>query len=60
MRRGLYLPPFGELADPRVLADLAVRAEDAGPYEAAGATWWLVQFPEVTTAEQVISALTRG
>jgi len=30
MRRGLFLPPFGELADPRVLAELAVRAEDAG------------------------------
>ncbi|MEU1725196.1 LLM class flavin-dependent oxidoreductase [Nonomuraea sp. NPDC005692] len=30
MRRALYLPPFGELADPRVLADLAARAEDAG------------------------------
>lgn len=30
MRRALYLPPFGELADPGVLADLAVAAEEAG------------------------------
>ncbi|WP_049568235.1 LLM class flavin-dependent oxidoreductase [Nocardiopsis sp. SBT366] len=30
MRRALYLPPFGELADSRVLADLASRAELAG------------------------------
>jgi alkanesulfonate monooxygenase SsuD/methylene tetrahydromethanopterin reductase-like flavin-dependent oxidoreductase (luciferase family) len=27
---GLYLPPFGDLADPRRLAELAARAEDAG------------------------------
>ncbi len=26
----LYLPPFGELSDPRLLADLAAEAEDAG------------------------------
>ncbi|MGV9674869.1 LLM class flavin-dependent oxidoreductase [Nocardia sp. NPDC003482] len=30
MRLGVYLPPFGELADPRVLADLAAAAESAG------------------------------
>ncbi|XKK38623.1 LLM class flavin-dependent oxidoreductase [Nocardiopsis sp. ARC36] len=30
MRRALYLPPFGELAHPGVLADLAVLAEEAG------------------------------
>lgn len=30
MRGGLYLPPFGELADPRVLADLAAQAEAVG------------------------------
>lgn len=30
MRGALYLPPFGELADPRLLADLAARAELAG------------------------------
>lgn len=30
MRHGLYLPPFGELSDPAVLAELAVRAENAG------------------------------
>ncbi|WP_067478851.1 LLM class flavin-dependent oxidoreductase [Actinomadura hibisca] len=30
MRHALYLPPFGELADPAVLADLAARAEEAG------------------------------
>ncbi|HEX3647663.1 MAG TPA: LLM class flavin-dependent oxidoreductase [Pseudonocardiaceae bacterium] len=30
MRHGLYLPPFGPLADPAVLVDLAVRAEAAG------------------------------
>jgi alkanesulfonate monooxygenase SsuD/methylene tetrahydromethanopterin reductase-like flavin-dependent oxidoreductase (luciferase family) len=30
MRRGLFVPPFGELADPRLLADLAGVAEDAG------------------------------
>ena len=29
MRRGVSLPPFGELADPRLLADLAARAEAA-------------------------------
>jgi len=30
MRRGLYLPPFGELADARALAELAVLAEARG------------------------------
>ena len=30
MRFGLFLPPFGELADPLVCAELAALAEDAG------------------------------
>jgi alkanesulfonate monooxygenase SsuD/methylene tetrahydromethanopterin reductase-like flavin-dependent oxidoreductase (luciferase family) len=30
VRHALYLPPFGELADPRVLVDLAVDAEGGG------------------------------
>lgn len=30
MKRGLFIPPFDELADPRVMADLAVRAEEVG------------------------------
>jgi alkanesulfonate monooxygenase SsuD/methylene tetrahydromethanopterin reductase-like flavin-dependent oxidoreductase (luciferase family) len=30
MRRGIFLAPFGELAEPRLLVDLAVRAEAAG------------------------------
>ncbi|MBO2448059.1 LLM class flavin-dependent oxidoreductase [Actinomadura barringtoniae] len=30
MRHALYLPPFGELADPGVLGELAVQAEEAG------------------------------
>jgi alkanesulfonate monooxygenase SsuD/methylene tetrahydromethanopterin reductase-like flavin-dependent oxidoreductase (luciferase family) len=30
MKHLLYLPPFGELADPRLLADLAAEAEAAG------------------------------
>ncbi|MBW0270090.1 hypothetical protein ATM97_03015 [Nocardia sp. MH4] len=30
LRHGVYLPPFGELADPRVLAELAAEAESAG------------------------------
>ena len=30
MRTGLFLPIFGELADPRTVADLATRAEEAG------------------------------
>lgn len=30
MRHALYLPPFGELADPRVMVDIAVAAEEAG------------------------------
>ncbi|PKV98345.1 LLM class flavin-dependent oxidoreductase [Nocardia fluminea] len=30
LRHGVYLPPFGELADPRVLAEIAVEAETAG------------------------------
>ncbi|WP_280222198.1 LLM class flavin-dependent oxidoreductase [Nocardia neocaledoniensis] len=30
LRHGVYLPPFGELADPRVLAELAAEAETAG------------------------------
>src|ERR671930_244906 len=30
MRSGLYIAPFGELADVRALAELAVRAEAAG------------------------------
>src|SRR3954471_7150823 len=29
-RRGIFVPPFDELADARVLADLGVRAETAG------------------------------
>ncbi|MFD8100182.1 LLM class flavin-dependent oxidoreductase [Nocardia fluminea] len=29
LRHGVYLPPFGELADPRVLAENAVEAENA-------------------------------
>lgn len=29
-RRGLFVAPFGVLADPRVIGDLAARAEDAG------------------------------
>ncbi|WP_220139480.1 hypothetical protein [Nocardia sp. GTS18] len=30
LRHGVYLPPFGELADPRVLAEIAAEAESAG------------------------------
>ncbi|WP_241004276.1 LLM class flavin-dependent oxidoreductase [Conexibacter sp. SYSU D00693] len=30
MRHGIFLAPFDELADPRLLADLAARAEDRG------------------------------
>jgi alkanesulfonate monooxygenase SsuD/methylene tetrahydromethanopterin reductase-like flavin-dependent oxidoreductase (luciferase family) len=30
VRRGLFLPPFGEAADPRFLASLAVQAESVG------------------------------
>lgn len=30
LRYGVYLPPFGPFGDPRVLVDLAVRAENAG------------------------------
>jgi alkanesulfonate monooxygenase SsuD/methylene tetrahydromethanopterin reductase-like flavin-dependent oxidoreductase (luciferase family) len=30
VRYGIFLPPFDELADARVLAELAVRAEDGG------------------------------
>ncbi|MCB1249228.1 MAG: LLM class flavin-dependent oxidoreductase, partial [Acidimicrobiales bacterium] len=30
MRHALYLPPFGELADVRALAEIAATAEDAG------------------------------
>ncbi|ONI81593.1 luciferase [Actinosynnema sp. ALI-1.44] len=30
LRYGVYLPPFGPFGDPRVLVDLAVRAEAAG------------------------------
>lgn len=30
LRHALYLPPFGELADPHVMVDLAVAAEGAG------------------------------
>jgi alkanesulfonate monooxygenase SsuD/methylene tetrahydromethanopterin reductase-like flavin-dependent oxidoreductase (luciferase family) len=29
-RRGVYLAPFGEVSDPRVLTELAARAEDRG------------------------------
>ncbi len=34
MRFAVVVPNFGDFADPRVLADLAGRAEEAG------ATWW--------------------
>jgi alkanesulfonate monooxygenase SsuD/methylene tetrahydromethanopterin reductase-like flavin-dependent oxidoreductase (luciferase family) len=30
VRRGLYLAPFDELAEPRVMAELAARAEARG------------------------------
>jgi alkanesulfonate monooxygenase SsuD/methylene tetrahydromethanopterin reductase-like flavin-dependent oxidoreductase (luciferase family) len=30
VRHALYVPPFGDLADPRVLVDLAVAAEETG------------------------------
>lgn len=30
MRHALYLPPFGELAEPAVMVDIAVAAEEAG------------------------------
>ncbi|MCB0966657.1 MAG: LLM class flavin-dependent oxidoreductase, partial [Ilumatobacter sp.] len=30
MRHGISLPPFGELAEPAVVAELAVAAEQAG------------------------------
>src|SRR6266496_6470093 len=30
MKRAIDVPPFGELADPRVLAELAVAAEERG------------------------------
>ena len=30
MKRGLFLAPFDELVDPRLLADLGARAEAAG------------------------------
>ncbi|MEV0770255.1 LLM class flavin-dependent oxidoreductase [Nocardia salmonicida] len=30
LRHGVYLPPFGDLADPRVMAEVAVEAETAG------------------------------
>ncbi|MBV9092993.1 MAG: LLM class flavin-dependent oxidoreductase [Streptosporangiaceae bacterium] len=30
MKHAIYVPPFGELADPRVLAELAVGAEERG------------------------------
>ena len=53
MKLGITLPPFGELADPRVVRDLAVAAEAAGwdgvfvwdhvdyraPVEAVGDPW---------------------
>ena len=30
MKRGLFIPPFDELADPRLVAELAARAEEVG------------------------------
>ncbi|MGW5437184.1 LLM class flavin-dependent oxidoreductase [Nocardia asteroides] len=30
LRYGVYLPPFGELSDPRILAELAAEAESSG------------------------------
>ena len=52
MKRGLYLAPFDELADPRLVAELARAAESVDPRERgrlldegleglAGATWVL-------------------
>jgi hypothetical protein len=69
MRSGLSLPPFDELADPALLARLAVEAEEAGwhgvfdphPYAAVGATWWLVGFPEdAISVDQVRGVLRDG
>ncbi|GAB3663879.1 hypothetical protein GCM10027589_27660 [Actinocorallia lasiicapitis] len=30
---------------------------DPEPFRAAGATWWLVQFPEITTRQDVVAAI---
>jgi hypothetical protein len=60
MRRALFIPQFGELADPRLLADLAERAEGAGwdvvlvdepafsaqDWAQAGVTWLLTGFSQ--------------
>ncbi|SEG92591.1 Luciferase-like monooxygenase [Saccharopolyspora kobensis] len=33
--------------------------DDPGPFRAAGASWWLVQFPEITTVAEVEAAISR-
>lgn len=48
MRRGLFIPPFEELADPRLIAELAARAEEVG-WDGVF-LWDHIQYPDPITA----------
>ena len=48
MKRGLFIPPFDDLSDPRVMADLAVRAEEVG-WDGVF-LWDHIQYPDPITA----------
>ena len=48
MKRGLYIPPFDDLADPRLIAELAARAEKVG-WDGVF-LWDHIQYPDPITA----------
>lgn len=48
MKRGLFIPPFDNLADPRVVAELASRAEEVG-WDGVF-LWDHIQYPDPITA----------
>jgi alkanesulfonate monooxygenase SsuD/methylene tetrahydromethanopterin reductase-like flavin-dependent oxidoreductase (luciferase family) len=48
MKRGLFVPPFDELADPRVMADMAASAEEVG-WDGIF-LWDHIQYPDPITA----------
>jgi len=74
VKRAIDVGPFGELADPRVLADLAARAEDRGwdgfflwnhisylgPWERAGLTWAVTDFGVQPTEAGVRAVIEAG
>jgi hypothetical protein len=59
LRSAVWLPLFGELADPVVVSRLAA-GTDPAPYAKAGATWWLTDFEPTVSLDQVRGVLRDG